>query len=243
MATLSKKAAAECFGTFVLVFIAVGTAVVTGANVIATAAAFGLVIVAMAYTIGNISGCHINPAVSLGVWSSQVLTGKKDFGAKEFFVFVIAQVIGATTGAALLYWILTLTSFDFSKFGVWGTNAVAGTGTNGIVGSLLLEIILTMIFVYVILVVCNTQNTQTKAGILIGSALALVNLIGINLTGTSVNPARTLGPALMRMVFDTGNSASQAITQYWVFLIATLVGGVVAAIMYWVLHVKEMQKA
>jgi len=240
MTGLSKKAAAECFGTFVLVFVAVGTAVVTGGNVVATAAAFGLVIVAMAYTIGSISGCHINPAVSLGVWSSQILTGKKEFGAKDFFVFVLAQTIGAVIGAALLYWILTLTSFDFSKFGVWGTNAIAGEGTNGIIGSLLIETILTMIFVYVILVVCNTQNTQAKAGILIGAALTLVHLIGINITGTSVNPARTLGPALMRMVFDCGNpSASQAMAQYWVFLAAPLAGGVIAAIMYKVLHVKK----
>jgi len=233
---LSKKAMAECLGTFVLVFFAVGTAVLTGGSVVPTAAAFGLVIVAMAYSIGNISGGHINPAVSLGVWFSQILTGKKDYGFKEFMVYSIAQVIGATIGAAALYGILTLTSFDFGNFGVWGTNAIVGEGTNGVLGSLLIETVLTMIFVYVILTVCNTQQTQDKAGILIGATLTLVHLLGIGLTGTSVNPARTLGPAIMRTMFDCGDSAGQALAQYWVFLAGPLTGAALAAFVYCFLH-------
>jgi len=232
--SLFKKAAAECLGTFVLVFFAVGTAVMTEANVVATAMAFGLAIVAMAYSIGNISGCHVNPAVSLGVWLSQIFTGKKDYTGKDFVVYSAAQIIGATIGAAALYGILCLIGFNIA---VWGTNAIIGDGANGIIGSLLIETILTMIFVYVILVVCNTKGTQAKAGLLIGATLTMVHLLGIGLTGTSVNPARSFGPAFMRSIICTGDGSAMA--QYWVFLIAPLAGAILAAAIYCALNAKE----
>lgn len=209
-----KKYIAELVGTFVLVFFACGTAAVVGCSAengtgyLLTALAFGLVIVAMAYSIGNVSGCHINPAVSIAMLVSGKLT------VKDFIGYVIAQFIGATLGAAMLALFVGVDS------GL-GANALY----NGdIVLSLLIEVILTFVFVLAILGVTSKVENGAVAGIVIGLSLTLVHILGISFTGTSVNPARSFGPAL----FVGGD----ALVNVWVFIAAPLVGGVLAALFY-----------
>ena len=207
-----KKYVAEFIGTCVLVLVACGTAgqICTpenaAAGLVGTALAFGLVIVAMAYSIGNVSGCHINPAVSIAM-----LINKK-ISAKDFCGYVIAQFLGAIAGAAILFAIVQ----DAGKL---GTNALYN-GDAGI--SFLIEAILTFIFVIAILGVTSKESNGNVAGLVIGGALVLVHLLGISFTGTSVNPARSFGPALI-----AGN-----LTGIWVFLLAPLVGGALAAVVY-----------
>ncbi len=209
-----KKYLAEFIGTFVLVFFACGTAVVVGCSsefgtgYLLTALAFGLVIVAMAYSIGNISGCHINPAVSIAMLVSGKMT------VKDFIGYVIAQFAGATAGAAALMAMV---------------GKEAGLGANGlyngdIVKSLIIEVILTFVFVIAILGVTSKTENGSVAGIVIGLTLTLVHILGIAFTGTSVNPARSFGPAL----FVGGD----ALANVWVFIVAPLVGGVLAALCY-----------
>lgn len=209
-----KKYLAECIGTFVLVFFACGTAVVTKcepfAGYLATALAFGLVIVAMAYSVGNISGCHINPAVSLAM----LISGK--ISLKDFIGYVVAQFAGAIAGAALLLAI-------FGKESGLGANGLAGVNGNIWIG-LLVEVVLTFVFVFAILGVTSKTNNGAVAGIVIGLALTLVHLLGIGLTGTSVNPARSFGPALF--------VGGEALANYWIFLVAPLAGGALAAVCY-----------
>ncbi len=214
-----KKFFAEFIGTFVLVLFACGTATVLGCDTakvdaayMMTAIAFGLVIVAMAYSIGNVSGCHINPAVSLGV----LLTGGMTVG--EFFIYIIAQFLGASAGAAVLG---ALVGFDTSL----GCN---GLFDGKVLGSLVIECILTFVFVMVILSVCSKKKFEKLAGLVIGLTLTLVHIFGIHFTGTSVNPARSFGPALIKAF--TGDMA--ALSVYWVFLLAPLVGGAIAAVVF-----------
>lgn len=209
-----KKYLAEFIGTCVLVLFACGTAVVTGCSVdnpaayVATALSFGLVIVAMAYSIGNVSGCHINPAVSIAMF----LSGKMSL--KDFIGYVVAQFLGGIAGAALLMAFV-------GKDGGLGQNGLY----NGNIGlSLLIEIILTFVFVIAILGVTSKANNGAVAGIVIGLSLTLVHLLGIAFTGTSVNPARSFGPALF--------VGGEALASYWVFLVGPLVGGALAAIVY-----------
>ena len=179
-----------------------------GAGYLLTALAFGLVIVAMAYSIGNISGCHINPAVSIAMLVSGKLSGK------DFAGYVIAQFLGAILGAALL------TVFLGTENGL-GANALY----NGSVAlSLLIEIILTFVFVLAILGVTSKTENGAVAGIVIGLSLTLVHILGIAFTGTSVNPARSFGPALFM--------GGEALSCVWVFIVAPLVGGVLAALVY-----------
>ena len=208
-----KKYIAEFTGTFVLVMVACGVAVVTGANIVATALAFGLVIVAMAYSIGNVSGCHVNPAVSLGFLLTKQIT------VKDFIGYVVAQVLGAIAGAAVLGALLG----DFSALGANGFGADGQLATNAWI-AILIEIILTFIFVMVILGVTSKKEYKNIAGIIIGLTLTLVHLIGISFTGTSVNPARSLGPA----IFQGGD----ALCQVWVFIIAPLIGGALASLFH-----------
>ena len=209
-----KKYVAECIGTFVLVFVACGTAAALGCSAepnaayFLTAAAFGLVIVAMAYSIGNVSGCHINPAVSIAM----LVSGK--MSVADFFGYVVAQFAGATLGALALR-------------GLLGPDS--GLGTNGlydgkIVASLLIEIVLTFIFVIAILGVTSKIENSSVAGIVIGLSLTLVHILGIHFTDTSVNPARSFGPA----IFVGG----EALSSLWVFIVGPLVGGVLAALCY-----------
>lgn len=209
-----KKYVAEFIGTFVLVFFACGTAVVTGCSVdngpayLMTALAFGLVIVAMAYSIGNISGCHINPAVSIAMLVSGRMT------VKDFIGYVIAQFLGAIAGAAALM------AFVGKESGL-GTN---GLYNGDVLLSILIEVILTFVFVIAILGVTSKIENSAVAGLVIGLSLTLVHILGIYFTGTSVNPARSFGPAL----FVGGD----ALANVWVFIVAPLIGGVLAALVY-----------
>ena len=217
-----KTYIAEFIGTFVLVFFACGTAVVTGCSAepnaayFMTALAFGLVIVAMAYSIGHISGCHINPAVSIAM----LVSGK--LSVKDFCGYVAAQFLGATAGAGCLKLVLGDAS------GALGTNGLY----NGNIGaSLVIEVVLTFVFVLAILGVTSRPEFGKVAGIVIGLTLTLVHILGIYFTGTSVNPARSFGPAL----FVGGD----ALKNVWVFLLAPMVGGVLAALCWKALDVQK----
>lgn len=235
MKDLLKKSVAEVIGTFVLVFAAVGTAVFTE-EIAATALAFGLVIVAMAYSIGRISGCHINPAVSLGC----LLTGRMTL--KEFLVYVGSQLLGAILGGVALLGVVKLSNISGFDFVHAGSNTYAGGWNNanaaGIIGALLTEIVLTCVFVYVILNVTEEGNTGIgkKAGLVIGLTLTFVHLVGIGITGTSVNPARSIGTALADFIYS-GDPA--ALVCVWMSIVGPLVGACAAAGLYKVLHSKK----
>ena len=222
-----KKYLAECIGTCTLVVLGCGTAMlvgcdaVSGGGYILTALAFGLSIVAMAYSIGNISGCHINPAVSLGV----LLSGGME--KKDFLAYVLAQCIGAFVGSGLLALIFSLGGVE-DMTGGFGTNGLAGVSGNAFAG-LLVEIVLTFIFVTCILgVTSGKAGHGSFGGLVIGLTLTGVHILGIGLTGTSVNPARSLGPALIAAF--TGNAAPLACL--WVFIVGPLVGAALAAAVY-----------
>ena len=222
-----KKYIAECIGTMTLVVLGCGTAMLVGCDAasgggyILTALAFGLAIVAMAYSIGNISGCHINPAVSLGVYLKGGMN-KKDLGS-----YVIAQCLGALIGSALLAVIFRLGGVE-DKTGGLGTNGLAGVGGSAIAG-LLVEIVLTFIFVLCILGVTSKRAGHGSfGGLVIGLTLTGVHILGIGLTGTSVNPARSIGPAIVALV--TGNTAP--IASLWVFIVGPILGASLAASCY-----------
>ncbi len=222
-----QKLAAEFVGTAVLVFIAVGVATENfgfklfggsvAAGVVTTAFAFGLVLMALAYAIGPISGCHVNPAVTLGF----VAAGRMK--AIEGLGYIVAQVAGAIAGAAVLWQIFSDVPGYSRKSQGLGTN---GYGASSLVhlnqsGAFVTEVVLTFIFVTVILFATHKAAIQGAAGLAIGMSLVVVHLIGIPLTGTSVNPARSLGPALI-----VGGSS---LSQVWLFILAPLVGAVIAA--------------
>ena len=218
-----KKYVAECIGTAVLVLFGCGTAIISG-DVLTTAMAFGLSIVAVAYAIGDISGAHVNPAVSFAMWIRGKLTGK------EFLFYAIAQVVGAFVGSLLLWAIVAFTGTD---------KAVSGLGTNttsnlGIWGSMLVEVILTFVFIYTILGVTSSKEKGNMAGIVIGLTLAFVHILGIRLTGTSVNPARSLAPAVLM--------GGEALSQVWVFILAPFVGSALATLAYGVLNEEKAKK-
>ena len=222
-----KKYLAEFIGTCVLVFMGCGTAMLVGCDAAAgsgyllTALAFGLSIVAMAYSIGNISGCHINPAVTLGVF----LSGGMD--KKDIAPYMISQVLGAFLGTALLAAIFGLGNVE-DKTGGYGANALAGVNGNALAG-LLVEIVLTFIFVMAILGVTSEKFAHGNvAGLVIGMTLTFVHILGIGLTGTSVNPARSIAPAIF--FFFSGNAAPLA--ALWVFIVGPLAGGALAALVY-----------
>ena len=205
-----KKLVCEFVGTMMLVLLACGVAVASNVSYIGTSLAFGLVIVAMAYSIGNVSGCHINPAVSLGM----AIAGRMTW--KECLKYVIAQVLGAIAGAALLGVILR-------SFTTLGANSYNGTSVTVWI-ALLVEVILTFVFVLTILGVTDKKENGHATGIVIGLTLTLVHLFGLPFTGTSVNPARSIGPALLQ--------GGEALSQVWVFIVAPLVGAALAAFFY-----------
>ena len=216
-----KKYLAELVGTFVLTFLGCGAAVSLNcgsdtASVVGTAIAFGLSVVAMAYTIGGISGCHINPAISLGVFLSGKMSGK-DCG-----MYMIFQTIGAIIAAALLY-VLVSTDPTLAQGTTTGANACA---SDNVINGLLAEILLTFVFVLVVLGATSKTNGATNnfAGLAIGLALILIHLVGIHYTGTSVNPARSIGPAL----FEGG----RALSQLWVFIVGPFVGAACSALVW-----------
>jgi len=215
-----KKLVAEFIGTAVLVTVACGVAITTGCDTVATSLAFGLVIVAMAYSVGNVSGCHINPAVSFGM----LLTGQ--MSAKEFAGYVVAQCLGATAGAGLLG--LFLGSFKALGGNEVQAGVVAAYGSTAAVIGLVAEVVLTFIFVFAILGVTSKKENGAVAGVVIGGALTLVHLLGLALTGTSVNPARSFGPALLQAF--AGNTA--ALTQLWIFIVGPMVGAALAAVVF-----------
>lgn len=214
-----KKYVAEFIGTFVLVLFGCGTAAAVGCNgadpnvaYMLTALAFGLSIVAMAYSIGRVSGCHVNPAVSIAM----LVSGK--LSAKDFVGYVVAQVLGAIVGAALI-----------GVFLGWDCGFGANSLYNADVAlSLVIECVLTFVFVLVILGVTAKTDNAAVAGLVIGLSLTLVHILGIHFTGTSVNPARSFGPALF--------AGGDALANVWVFVVAPLVGGVLAALVWKFLH-------
>ena len=228
-----KKYIAECIGTATLVILGCGTAMlvgcdaVNGGGYILTALAFGLTIVAMAYSIGNISGCHINPAVSLGV----LLSGGMSAG--EFIGYVISQCVGALAGSGILALIFKLGNVT-DMTGGFGSNGLGGVGGSAIAG-LVVEIVLTFIFVIAILGVTSKKaNHGSFGGLVIGLTLVVVHILGIGLTGTSVNPARSFGPALVALL--SGNS--EPLAALWVFIVGPLVGAALAAFTYKALETK-----
>ena len=213
-----KKYFAECLGTFVLTFLGCGTAMFLGcgtpAGVVGTAIAFGLAVVAMAYTIGGISGCHINPAITLGV----ALSGRMSW--KDALGYWCGQIIGGIIAGALLL-LLTKVVAAPDLTGALGSNGVANAG--GVWGACLVEVIATFIFVLVVLGATDPKVGAGKpAGLAIGLSLILIHLVCINLTGTSVNPARSIGPAIF--------AGGAALKDLWVFICAPLVGGALSAL-------------
>ena len=220
MYSKSQKLMAEILGTFVLVFFGCGTAMFTNANIVATSLAFGLSIVIAAYTVGKISGAHLNPAVSFAM----AFDGRMSFG--DAIAYSVAQIIGAFS-ASLCHLIIIVASDAKVKNVSFGANTY--TGLN-FFGAFLVEVILTVVFIVVVLSVTGSkdESTQKNAPLFIGLGLTFVHLMGINLTGTSVNPARSLAPA----IFGIGGTDWASLKQLWIFLLAPMVGAFVAALIY-----------
>ncbi len=224
-----QKYICEAIGTFTLVFFGVGTAVLAGAGVAMADAvsitgislAFGISVIAMAYSIGQVSGAHLNPAVSFGC----LVAGRMTTG--DFLGYVIGQLIGGIVAAALIYAIvMTKTAgYDLAANGLgqngWGPGF---GGAYGLAGAFLFEVIATAIFLIVILAVTSANGNATMAGLVIGLSLTMIHLVGINITGTSVNPARSIGPALF--------VGGQAMSQLWLFILAPLIGAGIAGIVH-----------
>lgn len=223
-----NKLVAEFIGTFTLVLFGCGAAVIAGMgsgatsiDVLGISFAFGLAIVAMAYGIGPVSGCHVNPAVSFGV----LLAGRMSVG--DFIGYAIAQVLGALAGAAVLYLILS------GKASGW----TGGLGQNGwgagylgeynMVSAFVFEAVATFLFLFCILGVTQKGAPSHLAGIAIGMTLVVIHIVGINVTGVSVNPARSIGPAIIGM-----DSNGAAVSQLWLFIVAPLIGAGIAGVMF-----------
>jgi len=220
-----KKYAAECIGTFWLTFGGCGAAVLAaafpdvGIGLLGVSLAFGLTVVTMAYAIGHVSGCHLNPAVTIGLWSG----GR--FPAAQILPYVVAQVIGAVIGAGILYLIASGTA-DFSTAGGFAANGYAEHSPGGysLVSALTVEVVMTAAFLFVIMGATHGKAPAGFAPLAIGLALVLTHLVSIPVTNTSVNPARSTGPA----VFVGG----WALQQLWLFWLAPIVGGIIGAMAY-----------
>lgn len=221
--SLMQKCIAECLGTFVLVLMGCGSAVLAGQHVgfLGIAFAFGLSVVSMAYAIGHISGCHINPAITISMLS----TGK--ISAGDAIGYIIAQVLGAIAGAGVLY-LIAQGKADYSI-------AVAGLGQNGVDGGspdkyalasgLIMEVVFTAIFLLVVHGATSKNNGNgVVAGLAIGLSLTLIHIVGIPVTGVSVNPARSIVPALF-----TGGAA---LSSLWVFIVGPIVGGLIGGVLW-----------
>ncbi|TFJ77426.1 aquaporin [Carnobacterium maltaromaticum] len=209
-----KKGIAEFVGTFVLVLFGTGAAVlgggIEGIGTLGIAMAFGLSIVAMAYSIGTISGCHVNPAVSIAMYVNKRLS------ISELVYYIVGQVLGAVVATGVLKIILSTSDMAVTNL---GQNSFGALGAGG---AFLVEAILTFIFILVIIVVTGKHGSPEFAGLVIGLTLVLIHLLGIPLTGTSVNPARSFSPAIF--------AGGEALSQLWVFIVAPIVGGILAAI-------------
>lgn len=204
-----KKYIAEGVGTMLLTLVACGIAVTSNVDLVATSLAFGLVIVAAAYSIGNVSGCHINPAVSIAL----LVAGKMT--TKECIRYIVSQVIGAFVGSLILG--LLLGGFD-----ALGANGLVGDTT--LCAALVVEVILTFIFTTTILGVTDKKENGHATGIVIGLTLTLVHLFGLPFTGTSVNPARSLAPAVLQ--------GGDALCNVWIFILAPIIGAICAGLFY-----------
>ena len=204
-----RKYIAEAVGTMLLTLVACGIAVTSGVNLVATSLAFGLVIVAAAYSIGNVSGCHINPAVSI----SMLVVGKMT--VKECLCYIASQIVGAFIGSLLLALIL-------GGFDALGANGLVGSTTIWV--AIVVEIILTFIFTTTILGVTDKKENGHATGIVIGLTLTLVHLFGLPFTGTSVNPARSLAPAVLQ--------GGEALSNVWIFIVAPIIGAAIAGLFY-----------
>ncbi len=224
-----NKAIAEFIGTFTLVLLGCGAAVIGGMGSGATAidllgisVAFGLALIGMAYGIGQISGCHINPAVSVGVWSAGRMS------TSDLITYVIAQVLGAIAAAAVLYLILSGKASGWTPGALgqngWGTGYLGEYNTTS---AFLYEAIATFLFLVTILGVTQRGAPVGIAGLAIGLALIAIHLFGINITGTSVNPARSIGPALVGAAEN-----AKAVAQLWLFIVAPVIGAAIAGFLF-----------
>jgi len=223
-----KKFVAEFIGTFSLVLFGCGSAVIAsnaavgpaGIGLLGISIAFGFAVVAMAYAIGGISGCHINPAVTIGVLTA----GKIE--AKEAIFYIIAQILGAILGAGVLYLIASgKPGFVMPEWGLgangWGEGYLGGYNT---ASAFLIEAVMTFLFVFVILATTSKFGNGAMAGLAIGVTLMLIHLVAIPVTGTSVNPARSIGPAIF--------SGGKAMAQLWLFIVAPVIGAILGAFVW-----------
>lgn len=219
---IMKKFIAELVGTMFLVLLACGSAVLAGPHigVLGIGLCFGLVLICLCYTIGGISGCHVNPAVSLGIFLTS-----KDFGIKDLISYWIAQFVGAAIGGLLLWWLFGV-GCDFNYGGITGDNSLATNvlqagATPGM--ALLTEVLLTFFFVYTVLGSTSKFGNGIMAGLAIGIGLGLVNIVGIPVDNCSVNPARSFGPALF---------SPAAWSDFWIMVVGPLAGAVLAAVVW-----------
>lgn len=232
-----KKLIAEFIGTFSLVLFGCGAAVIAGVSdtgpsgigLLGIALAFGLAVVAMAYAIGPISGCHINPAISIAM----LVAGK--LSAKDCVGYVISQIAGAIAGAGILYLIVSGKS-GYTGLGDWalGSNGWGEgyLGNYSVTAAFITEVVFTCLFLLVIFGTTSKQGNTTTAGLAIGITLVLIHLVAIPITGTSVNPARSIGPALF--------SGGIAIKQLWLFIVAPVAGAILGALIWkYLLETKE----
>lgn len=219
-----KKYVAEAIGTFALVFFGVGSAVLAGGEIgyVGISFAFGISVVAMAYSIGHISGAHLNPAVSIGA----LVAGRLPAG--DFVGYVIGQIAGAVIAAAMIYMIASgkLAGHDIAASGLgqngWGEGYL---GEFGLMSALIFEVVATALFLVVILGVTQDKTATTAfAGLVIGLTLVMIHLVGIPITGTSVNPARSIGPAIF--------AGAEAMSQLWLFVVAPLAGGALGGLLH-----------
>lgn len=223
--SLSKRAAAEFFGTFWLVFGGCGSAVLAaafpglGIGFAGVALAFGLTVLTMAFAIGHISGCHLNPAISVGLWAG------KRFPGSELLPYIVAQVVGAIAAAGVLF-VIASGKAGFSLAGGFASNGYAEHSPGGysLVACLVAEVVLTFVFVFVIMGATDKRAPAGFAPIAIGLCLTLIHLISIPVTNTSVNPARSTGPALF--------VGGWALEQLWLFWVAPILGGLVGGVVY-----------
>ena len=220
----SRKYLAEGIGTALLVIFGCGTASIVGCDpangsgYLITALAFGLVLMALAYSIGKISGCHVNPAVSLAMWIDKKLS------TVDLIGYILSQIIGGLVGALILSGIVGIES------GMGANNLASG----GVLVSLLIEIILTFVFVLAIFGATEKKEESNVSGIVIGLSLTLVHLLGIGFTGTSVNPARSIGPALL--------VGGDPLKYLWIFILGPVIGAVIAAFVWKILRGKKIEK-
>ncbi|MBR5101746.1 MAG: aquaporin [Muribaculaceae bacterium] len=231
---IKKSYVAEFIGTFVLVLVGCGAAVFGGGQLLATAMAFGLAVIAMAYVIGNISGCHINPAITIGAWIN------KGIDTKDATMYIAAQMAGALTAAITMWFIEVLGGIPGSAMN-FGANVCGGFIAGKAYVGFFVEVIFTCLFVLIALAATDKKKgIGNLAGLVIGLSLIMIHIVVIPMTGTSVNPARTFGPGLMALA--QGQPGMTAFAQMWLFIPATVIGGGLAGLLWKVLSADEKPK-